>query len=86
MNPLKGFMGQQNSPIGNIMQMLGGGMNPQALASQLLNNDPKARQFMAQMQNMSNGRSPRDMAIQYARQQGIKEKDLMELAHRMGLK
>lgn len=86
MNPLKGFMGQPTNPMAGIMQMLSQGMNPRMLASQLMQNNPQAKQFMAQMQNMSNGRSPRDMAIQYAKQQGMSEKDLMQLARMMGLK
>lgn len=86
MNPLKGFMRQNNNPMNDIMQMLNGGANPQVMAQQMLQNNPQARQLIQQMQNQANGRSPKEMALQYAKQQGINEKDLMQLAQRFGLK
>lgn len=86
MNPLKSLMGQQNNPINGILQMMNGGMNPQAMANQILQSNPQAQQFLTQMRNQSNGRSPKEMAMQFAKQKGISEKDLMQLASRMGLK
>lgn len=86
MNPLKNFMGQQTSPISEIMKMMNSGANPQMMVEQMLKTDPRARQFMEQMKNMSNGRSPKEMAMQYAKQQGISEQELSQLANRLGLK
>lgn len=86
MNPLKSFMSPGNSPVNGILQMLNGGVNPQALANQLLQSNPQARLFLQQIQNQANGRSPREMAIQYAHQYGISDEELMRLASRMGLK
>lgn len=87
MNPLKGFMGpQNNNPVNGILQMLNNGGNPQQIANRILQSNPQARQFMQQMQNQANGRSPKEMAMQYAKQRGISEKDLMELASRFGAK
>lgn len=87
MNPLKGFMGNQmNNPMNNVLQMMNGGMNPQMIMDRMLQNNPQAKQFLEQMKNQSNGRSPKEMALQYARQQGISDQQLMEMANKMGLK
>lgn len=86
MNSLNRFRGQANNPINGIMQMMNNGMNPQAFANQILQQNPQAKQFLTQIQNQANGRSPKEMALQYAKQQGISEQQLMQLANRMGLK
>lgn len=87
MNPLRSFMGNApQSPLSGIMQAMNNGVNPQVMAEQILQRNPQARQFLQQMQNQSNGRSPKEMVFQYARQSGISEQDLMVLANRMGLR
>ena len=87
MNPLRGLMGQApQSPINEILQMMNGGMNPQMMANQVLQRNPRAKQFLEQMQNQANGRSPKEMVMQYARQSGISEQEVMQLANRMGLR
>lgn len=86
MNPLKSYMGQQSNPINGIMQMMNSGKDPKAIVDQILSSNPQARQFFNQMQNQANGRSPKEMAIQYASQKGISQEQLMQLAGRMGIK
>lgn len=86
MNPLKSFMSSNSSPINGILQIFNSGMNPQILVNQMLQSNPQARLFLQQIQNQSNGRSPKEMAIQYARQRGISDEELMKLANRMGLR
>ena len=87
MNPLRGLMGKApQSPINGILQMMNGGMNPQMMADQVLQRNPRAKQFLEQMQNQANGRSPKEMVMQYARQSGISEQEVMQLANRMGLR
>ena len=87
MNPLRNFVGQApQSPINEILQMMNGGMNPQFLADQVLQKNPQAKQFLQQMQNQANGRSPKEMVMQYAKQSGISEQEVMQLASRMGLR
>lgn len=86
MNPLKDYMGVPQNPVSGIIQMLDGGANPQVLAEQVLQRNPKARMFLQQVQNQSNGRSPKEMVMQYARQNGISDQQFMALAHRMGLR
>lgn len=86
MNPLKPFMSPNSSPMNGILQIFNSGMNPQVLVNQMLQSNPQARLFLQQIQNQSNGRSPKEMAIQYARQRGISDEELMKLANRMGLR
>lgn len=86
MNPLRSFMGAPQNPVSGILQMLDSGANPQALAEQVLQRNPQARLFLQQIQNQSNGRSPKEMVMQYARQNGISDQQFMALANRMGLR
>lgn len=86
MNPLRSFMEAPQTPVSRILQMLDSGANPQALAEQVLQRNPQARLFLQQIQNQSNGRSPKEMVMQYARQNGISDQQFMALANRMGLR
>ena len=71
--------------VNQFMTMVNGGANPMALAQQMLQNNPNAKQVMMQFQNMANGRSPRDLAMQLAKQNGVDMKQLMQFASRLGL-
>lgn len=79
-------MPQGNNPINMIMQMLNNGGNPQQIMQQIMQNNPQASQMMAQMKNMAGGKSPKDFAMQLAKQNGVDPNQLMEVAKRMGLK
>lgn len=86
-NPLKQFMGNQmNNPVNNVLQAMNGGMNPETIFNQMVNSNPQAKQFISQLQQQANGRSPRELAMQYAKQKGISDRDFMQLLNRMGLK
>lgn len=61
------------------------GANPQMLAQQMLMSDPEARRIYQQVQNMAGGMSPRDFALQFAKQNGVDEKDFLEFAKQFGL-
>lgn len=71
--------------VNQFMTMVNGGVNPMALAQQMLQNNPNAKQVMTQFQNMANGRSPRDLAMQLAKQNGVDMKQLLQFASRLGL-
>ena len=68
------------------MQALNGGMTPQAMAQQVMQNNPQAVQMIQQMQRDSGGRSARDVAMEYCRSCGIPEQDVISLAAQMGIK
>lgn len=71
--------------VNQFMAMVNSGGNPMALAQKMLQNNPNAKQVMTQFQNMANGRSPRDLAMQLAKQNGVDMKQLMRFASRLGL-
>lgn len=52
----------------------------------VMQSNPNMQQTMTQLKNMSNGKSPREMVMQLAKQQGIDTKQVEELARRLGAK
>lgn len=81
MNPLN-----NNNPINAMLQFLGSGGNPQQLANQIMQQNPQAKQALEQLQQMTNGQHPKDVAMQLAKQRGIDPAQLMQIAKKMGLK
>lgn len=59
--------------------------NPQAFANTLLQQNPGAQKLIQQLKNTANGKSPREMAYQLAKQQGIDPAQLDQLIHKLGL-
>lgn len=85
MNPIMQMMNGSN-PVSMIMQALDGGMNPQAMAQQIMQQNPQAAAMVQEMQRSMGGRSPKEVALEYCRNQGIDEKQVMGLAQRMGIR
>ena len=71
--------------LDTFMRMSQGGGNPQMIAQQMLASNPEIKQLMTQMQNMANGLSPKDFAIQYAKQNGVSEEQVMQVARKFGI-
>ena len=59
--------------------------NPKAFAQQLLQQNPAAKQFISQLQNASNGMSPKQIAYQLAQQRGINPTQMNQIANKFGL-
>lgn len=86
-NPLMSGTSPQNNNLMNvILQMMNGKNNPQEILVQFINQNPQFYQVIEQVKNMSNGKNPRDMALQLAKQKGIDVKQIEELAYRLGAK
>ena len=83
MNPIMQMM--SGSPVGAILQAINGGMNPQAMVQQVMQSNPQAVQMVQEMQRNSGGRSPKDVAMDYCRNNGISEQDVMRLASQLGI-
>lgn len=64
---------QLNQTLQNIMLMKKQGGNPKQLMDNMLKTNPQLKQTMTQMQNMAQGRSPREFIVQLARQNGVDE-------------
>lgn len=84
-NPLVGNNMSNGSPsnrMNMIIQMLSNGISPE----QLLKQNPQLNQAMTQVKNMCGDRSPKDVVMQLAKQQGIDIKQIEDLARKMGAK
>lgn len=74
------------NPIQMLMQFMNGGGTPEQVMQMIMQRNPNIQQTMTQFKNMSNGKSPREMVMQLAKQQGIDTKQVEELARRLGAK
>lgn len=64
---------QLNSVLQNIAMAKKQGKNPQMLMNMMLQNNPQMQQTLTQLQNMANGRNPKEFIMQIAKQNGIDE-------------
>lgn len=74
-----------NNLVSNFMQMRNSGGDVRVLAQQLIMSNPQTQQMYEQMKNMSNGLSPKDFALQYAKQNGVSEEQLIQTARMIGI-
>ena len=56
--------------------MRNAGQNPQMIMQMLLQRNPQYQQLLTQMQNMAQGRNPRDFIMQLAKQNGVSEQNI----------
>lgn len=75
-----------NEMINMFLSLMNNGGNPEAIAMQMLSNNPQARQLMEQFKNMSKGMSPKEFAMQLARQRGIDPAQVSQMANKFGIK
>ena len=80
------FNNNINQTIENIIALYERGGNPQQIMQNMMNKNSQIGQFQTQLQNMSQGRSPRDFLLQLARQNGVSEKNLQGLSRILGSK
>ena len=68
--------GDINQTIQSILQMRNAGQNPQMILQMILQRNPQYQQLLTQMQNMAQGRNPRDFIMQLAKQNGVSEQNI----------
>ena len=73
-----------NQTIENIIALYERGGSPQQIMQNMMQNNSQMGQFQTQLQNMAQGRSPRDFLLQLARQNGVSEKNLQGLSRILG--
>lgn len=71
-----------NNPINQMLQFINNGGNPQNFINSLAGN----QQGVQQLKNMVGNRNPRDFVLQMARQRGVDQNQVMQLARKLGLK
>lgn len=72
----------QQNPMMELISVLQNGANPQALAQSMLQNNPQAQPFLANLQN--SGRNPKELALSMCRARGIPENEVMSIAQMVG--
>ena len=70
---------QLNSVLQNIAMAKKQGKNPKMIMNMMLQQNPQMQQTLTQLQNMANGRNPRDFFMQIAKQNGVEEATLSML-------
>ena len=64
---------QFNYTLQNIMLAKKQGKNPQQIMQQIMQSNPQFQQTLTQLQNMSQGRNPKEFVMQLAMQNGVDE-------------
>lgn len=73
-----------NQAIENIIALYERGGNPQQVMQSMMQKNNQVGQMQSQLQNMAQGRSPKEFLIQLARQNGVSEKNLQGLSRILG--
>lgn len=75
-----------NQTIERIITLYDRGGNPQQIMQQMFQKNPQISQMQTQMQNMAQGRSPKDFILQIAKQNGVSEQNLQGILRILGKK
>lgn len=62
-----------------MLQMLQGSANPQQMFQNMLMQNPQMNAALSQIKNSTQGSSPRDVAMQLAKQRGMSEQQVMSI-------
>lgn len=69
-----------NQSLQSIFAMKNAGRNPQQIMQLLIQQNPQIKNTLATLQNMAQGRNPKDFFIQLARQNGVSEQNIAQIA------
>lgn len=89
MNPLKNQLSQNqmlNSPFDPVVQFVNSGGNPKQLVNQMINNNPQAKQAINAIEQKYKGKTPKQIAMQMAREKGIDLNQVNQIARMFGQK
>lgn len=87
-NPTRGnplLPPQPPSPMQRVMNELNQGMDPRAMAQNILNSNPQASVLLNTLQNQCGSSNPKDFVLNYCAQNGIANNEVMQLASMLGL-
>lgn len=73
-----------NQTIENIIKFYESGGNPQQAMQTIMQKNNNIGKMQNQLQNMAQGRSPKEFLLQLARQNGVNEKNLQGLSRILG--
>lgn len=72
--------------LSGLMQILQGGMNPQTLAQNIMQSNPRMQSTISQMQQQCGKQNPRDFVLNLCQQRGIPQNQVLQIANFMGLR
>jgi hypothetical protein len=75
-----------NETIEQIIALYENGANPRQFMQNMAQRTPQMNQMQTQLQNMAQGRTPKEFILQLARQNGVNEKNLQGLERILGSK
>ena len=73
-----------NQALQNIFQMKNAGRNPQQIMQMLIQRNPQYSQMLTQLQNMAQGKNPREFFAQLAKQSGVNEQNMAQIMQMFG--
>jgi hypothetical protein len=79
-NGFNNMMGTMNM----LRSIKGCGNNPKQIVQLMMQRNPQARMLMTQFDNMRQGRSYKDFAMQYLGQNGVDTRELESIARDLG--
>lgn len=65
-----------NGQISALMSLKQRGMQPQQVMQMLIQQNPQLQQHLQTLQNMAQGKNPREFVLQLAKQNGVSEQNL----------
>lgn len=75
-----------NQMIENVINFYKSGGNPNQIMQNIIRNNPNINMFNTQLKNMSQGRNMPEFLLQLAKQNGVSNENLEELARILGAK
>ena len=73
-----------NQALQSIFQMKNAGRNPQQIMQMLIQRNPQYSQMLTQLQNMAQGKNPREFFAQLAKQSGVNEQNMAQIMQMFG--
>ena len=77
-------MNDINQTIQSILALKNSGRNPNAVMQMLIARNPQYAQAMGRLQNMAQGKNPKEFIVQLARQNGVSEENLQAIMQIIG--
>ena len=77
-------MNDINQTLQGIFAMKNAGRNPQQIMQMLIQKNPQVQQMLTTLQNMSQGKNPREFFTQLAKQNGVNEQNMNALMQMFG--
>jgi hypothetical protein len=73
-----------NQALQSVFSMKNAGRNPQQIMQMLMQQNPQMQQTLVMLQNMAQGKSPKEFFSQLARQNGVNEQNMQMIMQMFG--